>query len=243
MTENTLMTNDVFTNPVPAATVVSTPAETFTGTVADLVGEGKKYKTVEALAASVVFKDEFIETLKREKQELLESKEKLKAEEVFDKLINSKPEEPTQPTVGMTPEAIQKLVSDTLLTQDRKKVEATNIQSASNTLINHFGDQTKATEFVTSKAAELGLSVEFLMSTAARSPVAFLNVVGISGQPQPHSPKTITSSVNPASMQSGAVKYGSKEYFNNIYKTSKAQFLSAKVQLEMQDAALKGLYV
>lgn len=240
MTENTIVTNGVFTpaEAIPNATV--TPSDNLTGTVAELVGEGKKYKTLEALAASVLFKEEHINKLEAENKAIREAKEKLKAEEVFEKLLESKPEN-TQ-TVGLTEEQITQLISNTLTGQEKKKIESTNIQLASDTLTNHFGEANKATLFIQNKATELKLSVDFLMSIAAKNPSAFYSVVGITPNQPVVSNKVITNNVsNTANLNTG-LEVGSEAYYANMLKTDKAKYMSPAIQREISQAAASGLY-
>lgn len=236
MTIDTNVTNDVFT-PVETPTSVTTPtSETLTGTVAELVGEGKKYKTLEALAASVQYANEHIARLEAEAK----AREKAKADEVFEKLLTTNPV--PQPTASLTQEDVTKLITDTLTQGEKTKIEANNLKFANDTVLNHFGDVTKAKEFIANKALELGLSQEFLMSTASKSPTAFLNVVGLTVNKDAVNNKVITNSVNDIKNLNSNAPVGSKEYYDNMFKTDKRKYFSPGIQKEIQSAALKGTY-
>lgn len=244
MTE-TIVTNDVFT---PASTNASAPTvETLTGTVAELVGEGKKYKTVEALAASVQYANEHITRLEkeaREKQEKIDAA--ARAEEVFNKLLNDKQQNaPTLPTSsGMTPEQVTKLINDNLTQFERNKTAEANKKTANDLIVNHFGDQTKAIAFLTSKAAELGLSTQFLAETASRSPSALINLLGINVNNQSALNSVITSSVNTTvTTNTGTPKHGTVEYYQAMYKTDKKKYYTPAIQNEIMAMATKGVYI
>ncbi len=241
---DTIVTNDVFTAAiVPAPTSVVTP-DTLTGTVAELVGEGKKYKTIEALAASVVFKDEFIETLKREKQEVEAKFEKVnKADEVFKQLLESKEVPQAQTVPNLSSDEIAKLIEATISNTEVKRIETNNIKSANDSLVNHFGSLEKAQEFVNTKSKELGLSVEFLMTTAKKSPSAFMNVIGVSGTNKVVNNPITTGTVNTtANYNSGGIKEGTEAYFNEILKKDRKKYMSPEIQKQIMDAATKGTY-
>lgn len=241
MTDNTNVTNDVFTTqPVSTDATVTSTEPNLTGTVAELVGEGKKYKTLEALAASVIYKDEHIAKIEAENKAIREEKEKLKTDEVFNKLLNTEPSSPK--TNGLTQEDVAKLISETLEVTERQKVEASNINSVKNTLVNHLGDEAKAQDFVINKAKELGLSVSFLMNIAAKNPTAFLNTINFSTNNNTATNKIVTNSVNNINNISNGVKVGSEEYFTNIYKTDKKKYFSPTIQKEIQEAVVKGIY-
>lgn len=243
MTE-TIVTNDIFNTPTETPVVVTTDT-VLTGTVAELVGEGKKFKTVEALAASVQYKDEFIETLKKEKQALIDKEIQVKASQTFEDLLNNNPVVQSTPTSsGLTPEQITKLLDERIQGNENKKLTEANKNIAGDAVIRHLGDSTKAKEFVANKAIELGLSGEYLATIAATSPTAFLNLVGISGNTNSAPNRVITNSVNTGIENLGSgIKYGTKEYFDNLYKTEgKTQYFSSAVQNEIYKQAQLGVY-
>lgn len=249
---DTGVTNDVFTETTPVApstneTTTTTPSTPeYTGTVAELVGEGKKFKTLEALAASVAHKDEFIETLKTEKQEVQDRFEKAsKSEEVFNKLLETKEKtEVVTPTASMSPEEIQKLVADSISKTKSQEVAVANIKEANDTLVEKYGDLTKARDFLGSKAKELGLSVEFLMSTAAKSPTAFLNVLGVSATKPTENNSVITGTVNTEAKGafSTEAKAGSEAYFKAMYKADPKKYMSPEIQKAIARSVENGTY-
>lgn len=255
MTEENIVTNDVFDSANTAKSATTEQAtqpqstnntittESYSGTVGELVGEGKKYKTLEALASAVIHKDEFIETLKNENKEARDKLEDFsKADKVFKDLTESKTV--TTPTAAMTPEQIQQLVTSTVQQTEQQKVEQSNIKKANDELVNKLGSLEKATEYLNNKANELGLSVDFLMTTAAKSPSAFMNVLGVDEQKTTASNNVMESTKNTQSISNfnTGANTNSKEYFDEIRKNNKAQYYSAKVQNAITAAVKKGEY-
>ena len=249
---DTAVTNDVFTETTPVApstneTTTTTPTTpVYTGTVAELVGDGKKFKTVEALAASYSHSQEFIETLKTEKQEVQDRFEKSsRSEEVFNKLLETKENATVAtPTPSMSPEEIQKLVADSITNTKTQEIAVANIKESNDTLVSQFGDVTKAQVFLRGKADELGLSVEFLMSTAAKSPTAFLNVIGVDAAKPAATPSLMTGSVNTEAQgkfNTGA-KAGSEAYYKAMYKEDPKKYMSASVQKAIVKSVENGTY-
>ncbi len=241
---NLININDVFNTPAEGTTAPTvTTSETYTGTVAELVGEGKKYKTLEALASAVIHKDEFIEVLKKEKQDVLEKLEKnVNTGDVFDKLINSTPQ-PQQTAAPLSSEDLTKLIEETVSKTETKKIENTNIEVVKNKMTDHFGTLEKAEEFVKTKARELGLSVPFLMSTAMKSPSAFYNVVGVTLNSGSGNNPITTGSINTeGNVNPNTTKVGTKAYFDAIFKADKKRYFTPTVQKQIQEAGFKGTY-
>lgn len=241
---NTTVTNDVFNTPeAKTDATVTTTVESYTGTVAELVGEGKKYKTVEALAASHIYANNFIETLKKEKQDVLEKLEKtVKTDELFDKLTNQTNKVEEQTTSNIPVDDLNKLIEETLNRNESKKTEIANIKITNDTLIDHFGNLAKAQEYIAAKSKELSLSTDFLMSTAAKSPLAFYNLIEVSVNKQSSNNDIMTGSTNTGSNHSTSLKIGTQEYYDNMYKTDRKRYLSPEIQKEIQVSAQKGIY-
>lgn len=248
---NTEVTNNVFTAEETSTNESSTGQEAqptvnelITGTVAEFVGEGKKFKTVEALAASYQHSQEFIETLMNEKKEIEAKLQKASnADEVFNKLLESKQEPKAETTPsGVSKEEIQELIKSTYTQEKSKEVADRNIKEANDKLVQHFGDFTKATDFIKQKSEELGLSTDFLMSTAAKSPTAFYNVVGINSTKAVENTPFVQSQSNSAATKTDAIKPNSKEYFAQLYKEDRKLYFSPKIQKAMLDAAANGTY-
>lgn len=181
---------DIFTAPV--VTAPETPVEDVV-TLADFVGEGKKYKDNDAVAKAILHKDATI--IQREK-ELAGLRAELAArnrlEEIADRL--SKAPEPLPPTVtttdeqgltktGMTPEDIAKLVAATVAQERTKDVKAQNQRLVVATLQEKLGDNYP--EKLRQTLASIGLTEAEANEVAAKNPKAFFAMVGVNDAPQP----------------------------------------------------------
>jgi hypothetical protein len=149
----------------------------------DLVGEGKKYKDPEAAAKAIVEKDRFIERLKQEAAEAREAAQKrINEEEFLTKLEalsrgkspdagNQPPADGTQ-TAAVTPEAVEEIINK----REAARKRQANIEAVTSKLQETFGDDYK--RHVQKQAQALGTTTAELTELAAKSPQAFLRLVG-----------------------------------------------------------------
>ena len=184
--------NQTPTTPEPAQESVksSLPAE-----LEGLVGEGKKYATVEAALKSVPHAQSYIEEQKSKIAELeAELMKRKSAEEVLNELRQKKEDgepAPTQPT-SIDPLEIKKLVGEELTALERQKLFSNNLQSVDMKLKESFGDRTA--EVYKAKMDELGLTNDQLMNMAGSSPKAFLKLFDLNKEQS--TPKTVKGSIN-----------------------------------------------
>ena len=153
----------------------------------ELVGEGKKFKTVEDLAKGKLESDNFITQLQTEqaalRKQLAEldekAKESITLKAVLEKLEQAK--KPPSDDKTVTTPVNQNEDFDTKIAQyEQTKSRKTNRELANQSLVEKFnGDAAKASEFVASKAKELGLTKEVMADMAERSPSAFAQLLGL----------------------------------------------------------------
>lgn len=161
--------------------------------LSELVGDGKKFKTVEDLAKGKLESDNFIAKLQAENNELrtlLKTTEEkvIRAATVEDILKRvegvSKPTSTpaASGTDGNQPVSLTREDVVNLLAQREQEAKAkANYAMANRTLVEAYGD--KAKEVVATKAAELGISPAMLKAMAETSPKAFLTVLGVGSAP------------------------------------------------------------
>jgi hypothetical protein len=168
--------------------------ENQTNVLDTLVGEGKKFASVEALAAGKLEADRFVERILQEKQELAEQlKQALKAqdkesalEKIMTELTNKNqnttdpsqtqttpPQKVYNQTTGLTQEEVVRLIE----AQEVRKREDANLNRSLAKFKEVYGD--KSEEALKTTADKLGLTVETLHSLARTSPDAFFNTVGL----------------------------------------------------------------
>lgn len=226
------------------------PAET--DPVAELVGEGKKYKTVADLAKAKLEADRFIEQLKSENKGIREEFSNAEAaqaqlDELRQEIANLKKQSnAVQPRDNTNPQldesAVEALVSRVITQREATNTAAENIKEANKQLIASAGSVEQAQSLVKAKASELGLSIDELKAVAAKSPTAFLKMVS-DGKTVPPAGVSAKGSHN---TESGPVisdtKPGTKAYYENIRKTNKKLYWSPTIQNQIAEAVKNGTY-
>lgn len=182
---------DIFSDPKNAEEgSESTQGNSAADTLSSLVGEGRKFKTVEDLARGKLQADDFIAKLTTEQKELrqayaeLESKVKAgqTVEDVLKRMQESRgSEDGNQPGRTIAPEDILKLVDDRLSKSKQEEMRRANAAEAQAAILKHFNNnEQKAREFVQQEAKRLGLDPAALRELGADSPVAFTRLLGLS---------------------------------------------------------------
>lgn len=220
-------------------------------TVDALVGEGKKFKTVDDLARGKAEADLVIAA---REVELNTMRQAMKELETANQLLTNKPNTPPQserPAEEPKPAASAPSFTDEDLTARIKEVtkgltaqerREANFAEVREKLIAVYGDQAKAEAAISQKAQELGVSVEFLQSTAEQSPKAFYTQLGITNvTPNPTASAT-HGDVNPQAFglnnRSGP-EPGTYAFYQNILKT---QGHTAYFRPEVQQAIMRDAF-
>lgn len=211
--------------------------------LANLVGEGKKYKTVEDALKSVPHSQEHINRLENELSELREDLNKrLNSEETLKQILEKQQGSEGQetPSDPVTPDAIKDLVKSTYeeLTQEEKQKQ--NIQTVESALESKWGDKT--VETLKAKANELGVSVQFMRDTAAHSPTAFFNLVGMNGATTnpDHTTAPRNSDVNTTAMnENPSVRPNTYRWYQQLRKSDPKAYYNPKTQMQMHEDARK----
>lgn len=193
------MTDNIFkeaTNP-PASTQT-------TGSVEALVGEGKKFATVEDLAKGKAEADAYIVQLQGEARGLRSDlDQRLSAEDLLAEIRKERKEqlsaaaaiEQGNTTPPQEPVDIASLVNQTIENREVQQTAAQNLSTVDTKMKELYGE--KAQEVMVSKAKEAGVSVTFLQTIAEQSPKAFYNALGLSATKQT-TPSATTGSVDTA---------------------------------------------
>jgi len=238
---------DVFSDPKPeGSTEQPTTTEHAQDLLAELVGEGKKFKTVEDLAKGKLEADRFIENLTQEQRELRDSykalEEKLAKTETVREVLgsqNSASGEGNQPQSVPTEELL-KLVDERLNERTEAQTAAANRERANAALLKHFSnDEAKAREFVAAEAKRIGVGTDFLGDMSSKSPEAFLRLVGIN-QPKANTGTSFDNAVNPdASESSGSVR--DAKYYTALRNKLGHRFFEPDIQQQrMRDVKALG---
>jgi len=182
MTDNT---NDPFENNQPTNTEETPPnTNPFDDKLKGILNEKgePKYKDVESALDALSHSQQFIETLKQEKQSIeeklreaqVEIEKRKSVEEVVDKLTQPNQEAPKTEVVDQTPndglseEKILNLVKSALQEQNTVAQKEQNLKTVVSKLSETYG--TKAPEAVQKVATEIGSTTEELQELAKSNP-------------------------------------------------------------------------
>lgn len=160
--------------------------------LAALVGEGKKFRDVAALAAGKVESDKFIEQLKREaadlRKELAEATKGADTQRTLSEImeaLNRRPQtneegdegKPEPKTISL--EDISRLVRATNAAEKAVETAKANRMSVNKALLSLAGGNAEtAKKLLATRTTELGLSSEQVRDMSERSPAALIELLG-----------------------------------------------------------------
>lgn len=181
--------------------------------VAGLVGEGKKFRDVAALAAGKVESDKFIEQLKREaadlRKELASATEKAASQHTLTEIMealnrrpdgaNAEDDEGKPPPKQVSLEDISRLVRATNAAEKAADIAKTNRMSVNKKLLELAGGNAEtAKTLLANRTTELGLSSDQVRDMSERSPAALIELLtpAASATNGSHTPGAARSRVN-----------------------------------------------
>ena len=223
--------------------------------IEELVGEGKKFRDMEALARAKAESDAFIARLQKENEGIRqELNTRLTVEQLMDKMAAPKSEAtppiqsqnqqtPTPEVKSPSPEDIERLVNEKLSQAEKSRVQNANLSYVRENLEKAWGND--YVQRLKEKATELGVGEEFLQGLAKDQPKAFLKLIDAT-TPAPQVPSNNTLFVPPSSQQS-APKSSSfsptsnrtKAYYDSIKAKNPAEYWSPAVQNQMHEDAIR----
>ena len=190
------------TEPVVPA-VPSTPSAVPTE-LADLVGEGKKYSSVDAALKSIPHAQSHISTIEAENLRL---KTELESHRTTEDLLEDIRNGIVQPSAATTAPVldqtqIESTIEALLTRKEQSRQEQLNVNTVVSEFTKVFGDKAKGEEEFIKLAAETGMSIPTLNRLAATSPAAVLRLAGI-GTKKEVSPAKVSGSLNTENFQQG----------------------------------------
>lgn len=162
----------------------------------ELVGEDKKFKSVEDLAKGKAQSDSYIKTLEERLDEMREDYLKLREEhmagpklqELLDKLDSEKQltrEPPKTQEVdkatAFDPKTVESLISSSIQKHEQTKKEQENYTLVKNKLIEQFGS--KYQESLKARSEQLGLSENEVNEMARKNPKLFTKTFDLDAKP------------------------------------------------------------
>lgn len=210
--------------------------------LAELVGEGKKFKTPEDLAKGKYEADLYIKDIIRQKDELRDDYLKLREEsqaratlkELVDQLSNpARPESSTtqantaKPAIDQA--AIDEIFGKKLKEHELSKTRENNAKMVADALKERYGQN--YVEALNKQTEELGLTKEDVNYLAQSMPKALIKTLGLDKPPTTESyqapPKT-SSLFSPTGQQKRTWSY-----YQNMKKDQPNLYLSPKMQVQM----------
>lgn len=214
------------------AVQTGTATQTQSEVVATLVGQGKKYKTVDDLATAYINADSFIDTLKAENHEL---KERAQAARTIDDVLERLQQQQTTVPVDQQGSVadLTTLVEHAVTGLETKKQREANLLKADAKMKELYGD--KAGD----KFAEVAVTPELrqvYMQLAAVDPDKFVALfsgqkVQSTGVDQGGGINTTTTYTSSNGVR--VKQEGTKEFFDNIRRTDPSRYYSQDFQLKM----------
>lgn len=178
MTDETIF-NDA--SPTPQVVVDPPKPPVIPDSLKELVGEGKKYASVEKALESIPHAQAHIARLEQEAAELRQRQAEARAaEEVYTKLMetmNGRGGEATPPASGLDEASVAALLDRRLAEREAEAAARANVSKVKQALVTKYGD--KAEEVYKAKADELGVGINFLNDVVRRSPKAAEELFGI----------------------------------------------------------------
>jgi len=210
--------------------------------IEELVGEGKKFKTVDDLARGKMESDKFISTLQSELAELRTELGKQEySKELLSQLQNKaqnsnsgnesvgKEAGNTNPA-NLSEKDVEALVAKHLKAEESKRTASENIQKASSALTKAFGEKTQ--EVLKAKTLELGLSMERMQEMAAESPTALLTLMGVNQTSNSNNSNLPKNQVNTTNF-SNSTEERDFSYYQKLRRENKQKYFSPDVQRQM----------
>lgn len=232
------MTDSVFENNTPATPDTDDNALNNgqqSDPLSELVGEGKKFKTVEDLAKGKTEADAYIEQLKQELAEMREDLNKRAGlEDVLDsvKAAQSTSQEPTK-TPEIDESMLDKLVEQKITAIESQRTAQENEAAANAKMVEHYGDVEKAKAAFTAKAAELNMDPASLRSMAQQSPKAFMTLMGVSAKE--HTPAKTQGTVRTDALPnvSGGPREGTFAWYQQLRRENPRKYYQPAIQNRM----------
>jgi hypothetical protein len=195
-----------------------------------LVGEGKKYATLEAALDSLTPAQEHINKLEAE---LADLRKQMSDRESIEQKLEEIAEAKRVPAEKSDPNDLLKLVDSRLAEKEQERSIKANIDSVVTTLTAKFGDEAKAKAAYEQKAAELGVSVGTLTELASKSPKAVLSY--FNAREGSEVPTKTTGSVNTDALDTGDVN-GERDfkYWQDVRRKNEKHYYSSGVQAQMR---------
>ena len=235
--------------PVENQTVVTDSVVTTPTAIEQLVGDGKKFKDVEALALGKVESDKYVTDLQNQLSEATgKLTEQDYAKNLLDQLqaqgTNTNPVNPVETIVSTKPDDntpskaseddLRNLVEKALEDREVKSKADKNLQIVREALEKEYG--TEATNKLKAVASELGLTESYIDTIASQSPAAIFQLIGTASKEfQP----SVNTTVRTEGVNLSSTNKRNSKFYSDLYKQDRKTWSSLEVQNQMVEDAAK----
>lgn len=212
--------------------------------LAELVGDGKKFRTVEDLAKGKAESDRFIATLQAQLDEArTEVQKRIALEELKTAILerdNNNPQHtpPGQSDTSKTQvdaDSIEELVNKKLTEAEATKVKNANEATVANTLTNVWGDNARAE--LAKAGAAIGMSLKELQELGQRNPQALFKLIGVGNQPVANGGVVPRSSERTGNDNLNGER--TKAYYDKLKTSDPKAYWDKRTQIQMNKDAMR----
>jgi hypothetical protein len=192
-----------------------------------LIGEGKKYTTMEAALAALTSGQEHIANLEAENASLRQEEDRLKAvENTLNDIVKPK-EDP------LDEGKLSELVDSRITLKEKSSTMKANVAEVVTNLAAHFGGNEKAKAAYEAKAQELGMTPEAMTELSATSPKAVLAYFDVK---QSTAPVTKTTGDSPEKLEASGVGEHTYAWWQNLRRTDEKQYFRRSAEMHADRA-------
>ena len=238
--------SDIFSSATTESTTTDTQqAQTKESFVDHLVGDGKKFKDIEALAKGKLEADrhigEITKTLDELRAELAKQDYAKNLLEQMSKGSETGAEQPTPVTTSssntenttQSASDFEALVEKVITAKEKSKTASQNISVVGEEMQRQYGDKTA--DVLKAKSLELNMSLDRLKEIAAESPTAFFQLIGVKkmGEKTSTSTGVTTQSTIRSENFNSYSQDRTFEYYQKLRKENRSLYYSPKIQNTM----------
>jgi len=238
--------SDIFSSATTDSTTNETQqTQTKESFVDHLVGDGKKFKDIEALAKGKLEADrhigEITKTLDELRAELAKQDYAKNLLEQMSKGSETGAEQPTPVTTSssntenttQSASDFEALVEKVITAKEKSKTASQNISVVGEEMQKQYGDKTA--DVLKAKSLELNMSLDRLKEIAAESPTAFFQLIGVKkmGEKTSTSTGVTTQSTIRSENFNSYSQDRTFEYYQKLRKENRSLYYSPKIQNTM----------
>lgn len=217
--------------------------------LAILVGEGRKYKTVDELAKAYVSIDDFAEKLKGENASLRTEVTKAKTlDEVLERLKaesgsaaqdqGANKVDASKGAPGLTTTDVAAIVRSTLTGMESTRTKEANLLKADAEMRKLFGDKAEAMFQKEASTPEMKKALMDLASVSPEKFVALFRPAKVDGSSVDHGTSVNSAALGNEQASGRATDPGCKEFYNELRRKKPSEYYSQAMQLQMNKVAV-----